>query len=90
MAQERPRGATPRPRSGGAAEKRYPASEVRGAARRSYPMPLSPRPGAADRRSYPRARGQGRPREELPRAMATRVQEGLKELSHNEGQEGQR
>ena len=39
-AQDRPRGATLRPRSGGAAE-------------RGYPMPLSPRPGAVDRRSYP-------------------------------------
>ena len=32
-----PRGATPRPRSGGAAERRYPASEVRGGNERSYP-----------------------------------------------------
>ena len=37
MVQERPRGATPRPRSGGAAERRYPASEVRGCDERSYP-----------------------------------------------------
>ena len=33
----RPRGATPRPRSGGAAERRYPTSEVRGGNERSYP-----------------------------------------------------
>ena len=32
-----PRGATPRPRSGGAAERRYQASEVRGRDERSYP-----------------------------------------------------
>ena len=35
-AQERPRGATPRPRSGGAAERRYPVSEVKGGDERSY------------------------------------------------------
>ena len=34
-AQERPRGATPRPRSGGTAERSYPASEVRGSGRES-------------------------------------------------------
>ena len=65
-AQERQRGPTPRPRSGGVAERRYPASEVGAAtrevtprprsgaaARRRYPTPLSPRPGAAGGRSYP-------------------------------------
>ena len=36
-AQELPRGTTPRLRSGGAAERRYPASEVRGGNERSYP-----------------------------------------------------
>ena len=36
-AQDRQRGATPRPRSGGAAERRYPESEVRGSDERSYP-----------------------------------------------------
>ena len=35
--QERPRGATPRPRSGGVAQRRYPASEARGGDERSYP-----------------------------------------------------
>ena len=58
-AEEQWRGASPRPRSGGAAEMRYPASEVRGGnersypasevrggGRRRYPTPLSPRPGA--------------------------------------------
>ena len=34
--------------------------------------------------------GQGWRWEELPRAMAARAQEGLEELSHIEGQEGQR
>ena len=41
------------PRSGGAAERRCPASEVRGRDERSYPTPLSPRPGAVGRRTYP-------------------------------------
>ena len=36
-AQERPRGATLRPRSGGATERSYPGSEVRGGDERSYP-----------------------------------------------------
>ena len=37
----------------GAAERRYPVSEVRGGTVRRYPKPLSPRPGAAGGRSYP-------------------------------------
>ena len=58
--QERPRGATPCPRSGGVAERRYPMSEVRGGDERSYPVSdvrggspeetrhtPKPRPGAA-------------------------------------------
>ena len=36
-AQELPRGTTPRLRSGGAAERRYPASKVRAGNERSYP-----------------------------------------------------
>ena len=36
-AQERPRGATPRPRSGAAAKRTYPMSKVRAAAETSYP-----------------------------------------------------
>ena len=47
-AQEWPRGATPRPRSGGAVERRYPESEVRG----------------GSREELPHAQGQGRHREE--------------------------
>ena len=38
-AQEQPRGATPRLRSGAAATRSYPASEDRVEAGRSYPMP---------------------------------------------------
>ena len=119
----RPRGATPCPRSWGAAERRYPlfsehprsGAVTRGvtprlrsgvAAGRRYPTPLSPRPGAAGGRSYPmpprprpgplagrtnptpEARGGGR--EDQTHTVAARAQEGLEELSHVEGQEGQR
>ena len=64
MAQERPRGATLHPRSGGAAKRTYPESEIRSG-------------GWEDQ---PHVQG----------AMAVRVQEGLEELSHVEGQEGRR
>ena len=63
-AQERLRGATPHPRSGGVAERSYPASEVRGGGREEQPH--------------------------VQGAMTARVQEGLEELSHVEGQEGRR
>ena len=46
---------------------------------RSYPTTLSPRPGAMGGRSYP-----------IQGAVAAWAQEGLEELSHVEGQEGQR
>ena len=49
-AQEWPRGATLRARSGGPAERRYPTSEVRGGEERSYPVSRS---GAAAGRIYP-------------------------------------
>ena len=101
---------------GWVAERRYPASKVRGNGREE--LPLAPMPEArgsgweeqpmpeardGDKRSYPTSevrgsgreelphtRGQGQQREELPRAMDARVQEGLEELSHIEGQEGRR
>ena len=44
-----------------------------------------------NKRSYPESEVRGGGREELPHvqgAMAVRVQEGLEELSHAEGQEG--
>ena len=65
-AQEQPRRATPRLRSVGAAERRYPASEVRGGNERSYPVS--------------EAKGSGR--EEIPHvqgAVAAKAQEGLEE-----------
>ena len=89
---------------GGAAERRYPASEVRGSDERSYPtsevrdsgreeIPHAsrPRPGAAAGRSNPTTEARGGGREDQPHiqgAVAARVQEGLEELSHVEGQEG--
>ena len=58
-------------------ERRYPASKVRG----------------GDERSYPASEARGGGREDRPHiqgAVAARVQEGLEELSHVEGQEGWR
>ena len=88
----------------GAAERRYPASEVRGGNERSYPasevrgggreeMPHAPRlrPGVAAGRSNPRPEARGGGRGDQPHvqgAVAARAQEGLEELSHVEGQEG--
>ena len=106
MAQEQLRGATPPPRSGWVAERRYPASEIRGGDERSYPaskvrgsgweeLPHTPKPkawgGGQEKQPTPEARGSGR--EDQPHvqgAMAAQVQEGLEELSHVEGQEGWR
>ena len=97
----RPRGVTPRPRSGGAAERSYPTSEVGGVAERRYPTsevrggdernyPASEVRGG-DQRSYLASGVRGGGREDQPHvqgAMAVGVQEGLEELSHVEGQEG--
>ena len=83
---QRPRGVTPRLRSGAAAEsarlqqrrngrEELPNSEVRG----------------GDERSYPTSEVRGRGREDQPHvqgAVAARAQDGLEELSHVEGQEG--
>ena len=103
-AQEWLRGATPCLRSGGAAERRYPASEVRGGDERSYPTSkvrgdsqeeiphaLKPEARGGDERSYPASEARGGGREDRPHiqgAVAVQVQEGLEELSHVEGQEG--
>ena len=59
----RPRGATPHPRPGAKAERRYPAPEARG----------------SGQEEQPHAQG----------VVAVRVQEGLEEPSHVEGQKGQ-
>ena len=78
--QEQPRGVTPHQRSGGTAERSYPASEIRGGGQEG--IPHAPKP---------KARGDGW--EDQPHdqgAMAAQAQEGLEELSHVEGKEGLR
>ena len=90
MVQEWLRGATPRPRSGGTAERRYPASEVRGVDERSYPV-SEVRGGRQEEVHHaPMPEASGGSWEDQPHAVAARAQEGLEELSHVEGQEGQR
>ena len=74
------------------AERRYPASEVRGGAQEEIPHALKPeaRGGGQEELPHPpkpEARGGGW--EEQPHALSARAQEGLGELSHIEGQEGQ-
>ena len=78
---------------------RVPGCDGAGTAERSYP---SPRSGAAAGRSYPASEVRGGGLEELPRirgqgrrpggatrgAVAMWAEEGLKEPSHVEGQEG--
>ena len=92
------------PRSGTAARRGYPTSEVRGGYKRSYPacefrsgvweeipQAPSPRPRAAGGRSNPTPEARGRGWEDQLRvqgAVAARAQEGLEDLSHVEGQEG--
>ena len=58
----------------------------------SYPTPLSPRPRAVAGRSNRLTEARGAGREDQPHvqgAVAAWAQEGLEELSHTEGQEGQ-
>ena len=98
----RPRGVTPRPRSGavaestrlrrrrnggeelpksevrGAAERRYPANEVRGGGQEELPHALKPEVRVGGREDQPHVQG----------AVAPWAQEGLEELAHAEGQEG--
>ena len=76
---QRPRGATPRPRSGGAAKGRYPASEVRGCGWEE--IPHAPKPEAKG--------GGGEEQPHIQGAVAARAQEGLEELVHIQGQKGQ-
>ena len=76
----------------GAAERSYPTSRVRGCDERNYPvskvrgcweeLPHAPKP---------KARGGGREDQRHARgALAAWTQEGIEELFHVEGQEGQR
>ena len=76
----RPRGATPHPRSGAAAERSYTASEVRGGGWEELPHAPTREARGSGWKDQPHVQG----------AMAEQAQEGLEELSHVEGQEGQR
>ena len=67
---------------------RVPGCDSAGAAKRSYPTSEARGGGLKEQ---PHARGQGGDWEEQPhtqRVVAVRVQEGLEEPSHIEGQEG--
>ena len=75
----RPRGATPRPRSRGAAERSYPESEVRGRGQEELPHAPTPEARGGGWEEQPHVKG----------AVAAWAQEGLEELSHIDGQEGQ-
>ena len=97
----RPRGVTPRPRSGAAARVQdcegagtargaTPCPRSGGVAERRYPTPLSPRPGVVARRSNPMPKARGGGRGFNPTSKAAWAQEGLEELSHVEGQKGGR
>ena len=68
------------PRSGRAAERRYPASEVRDGAWEELPHAPTPEARGGGREEQPHIQG----------AVAAQAQEGLEELSHVEGQEGRR
>ena len=78
------------------AERRYPASKVRGGGREEIPHAPQPEargsePGEIPHAPKPKARGGGQEDQpHLQGAVAARAQEGLEELSHVEGQEGQR
>ena len=76
MVQELPRGATPRPRSSGAAERRYPAFEVRGGGREELPHAPTPEARGDDERSYPTSEVRGGGREELPHAPKPEAKSG--------------
>ena len=76
---------------GGAAERSYPASEVSGSDERSYPLTEVRGGGLEELPHAPKPEARGGSREGQPHAqgaMAVRVQEGVEELSHVEGQEG--
>ena len=71
------------------AKRRYPASDVRGGDERSYPASKA---RGCGREEQPHAHGRGSGQEDQPHvqgAVAAWAQEGLEELSHVEGQEGQ-
>ena len=69
----------PSPSSGAATGRSYPTSEV-GGGREELPHTPTPEARGGGREEQPHVQG----------AMAVRVQEGLEELSHIEGQEGRK
>ena len=75
----------------GLAKRSYPASEVRGGDERSYPS-FEVRGGSREELPpAPKPEARGSSWEDQPHvqgALAAWAQEGLKELSHVEGQEG--
>ena len=95
-----PRGVTPRPRSGAAAEsarlrwRRNGLEElphVQGQGQQPGGTTLRLRSGSAARRTYPTQEARGRGWEEqshLQGAVAVCAQEGLEELFHVQGQKG--
>ena len=96
-----PRGVTPRPRSGAGAECQTATAQdrLRGATQRprsgaaTRGVTPHPRSGAAAGRSNPMSEARGGGQEDQPHVqgpVAAWAQEGLEELSHVEGQEGQR
>ena len=77
----RPRGVTPRPRSGwgeGAAERSYPASEVRGGVERSYPA-SEVRGGGEELPNAPKPEARGGSLAELPHAPKPEARGGGRE-----------
>ena len=95
-----PRGVTPRPRSGAAAESaklqrrrkgREELPHVQGQGQKPGGATPRTRLGAAAKRSYHKSEGRDGGREDLPHlqgAVAERVQEGLEDLFHIQGQKG--
>ena len=69
----------PSPKSGTPAGRSYPASEVRGGGREEIPHAPKPEARGSGQEVQPHVQG----------AVAAQAQEGLEELSHIEGQEGQ-
>ena len=77
----------------GTAERSYPTSEVRGSGQEELPHAPMPetRGRSREEQPMPEARGGGREDQtHVQGAVAERAQEGLEELSHTAGQEGQR
>ena len=87
------RGITPCPRSGAAAERRYPTPQAQGRGNRWEELPHTSKPEAkgSGGEEQPHDRGRGGGQEDQPDvqgSVVARVQEGLEELSHLEGRKG--